>query len=1023
MLPRVLPVVDVWVGGRAVRALVDTGCSTTVVTPDLVNGCSGSSSMVAFDGREVPCRGMSLAQFVVRGVPISVRAIVADQILDGVDFVMGMDAIEQLGGVTVAGGEVTFGRPRCAVSVKAACESGGGDRREAGVGNRPCEIEDKDFHAEFDGERWTVEWKWKTEEPPVLRNRVSCYERSLSEETRGEFEREVERWIEEGILVPWEEEVKGGVLPLMAVVQATKGKVRPVLDYRELNAHVECHTGDSVADVCGETLRAWRQMNKAATVVDLKSAYLQIHVARSLWKYQLVKVKGKTYCLTRLGFGLSSAPRIMAKILKTVLGKVDRMESGTDSYIDDILVDETVVSAAEVAEHLRAYGLATKPPEPLEGGAALGLKLRRDADGKLTFRRGNEVPELAEHMSRRELFSVCGKLVGHYPIAGWLRVASSFVKRNAEGVGWEDGIGDRAFGMIQDIVRRVKEEDPVRGKWYVPETRQGVLWCDASSIATGVLLEMGDSPVEDAAWLRKKDDYGHINVAELDAVLKGINLALKWGLRDVEVRTDSATVFSWVQSVITSEKRVRTKGAAEMIVKRRLGILSELLSEYGIALRMTLVPSEKNKADVLTRVKRTWLKAPEEPEAKGTRVCCAGALNLREDHSMHHMGVERTLYLARKLDPAITREAVRQVIRGCDRCQSIDPAPIVHEAGEICVNVNWKRLALDVTHYRGKLYLTMVDCGPGRLAIWREIGAETADIIGRVLTGVFLERGPVGEVLMDNSATFRSQGLESMLDKWNVKRCFRAAYRPSGNGIVERHHRTIKALAERGAISPLEAVFWYNMSPRTGQDESSVPQRSVFRYEWRHPRVAPTTDVEEERPGLVQVGEEVWVKPPNARCTTQWGRGRVTAINSRNNVSVDGMPRHILDLRKVVGHSYEVVDNDDREREPQLRSPLADEAPQQLLNAGGLVMLLHGGAGDVGNREEGGRDVGDREEGVRDVGDREEGGGGDLNLASEASDSNGEGEREAAEGRGRPRRVRRPPVWTADFVLGEEEES
>ena len=187
--------------------------------------------------------------------------------------------------------------------------------------------------------------------------------------------------------------------------------------------------------------------------------------------------------------------------------------------------------------------------------------------------------------------------------------------------------------------------------------------------------------------------------------------------------------------------------------------------------------------------------------------------------------------------------------------------------------------------------------------------------------------------------------------------------------------------------------------------------------------MAPPTDVEEERPGLVQVGEEVWVKPPNARCTTQWGRGRVTAINSRNNVSVDGMPRHILDLRKVVGHSYEVTDNDDRERELQLRSLLPDEAPQQLPNAGGLVMLLHGGAGDVGDGEEGGRDVGDREEGVRDVGDREEGGGGDLNSTSEASDSNGEGEREAAEGRGRPRRVRRPPVWTADFVLGEEEES
>ena len=111
---------------------------------------------------------------------------------------------------------------------------------------------------------------------------------------------------------------EGGVLPLMAVEQLTKNKVRSVLDYRELNSYVECHTGDDITDVCSETLREWRQMEGEATLVDLKSAYLQIRVAKELWKYQLVKYKGKLCCLTRLGFGLSCAPRIMSGILKTV---------------------------------------------------------------------------------------------------------------------------------------------------------------------------------------------------------------------------------------------------------------------------------------------------------------------------------------------------------------------------------------------------------------------------------------------------------------------------------------------------------------------------------------------------------------------------------------------------------------------------------------------------------------------------------------------------------------------------------
>ena len=73
---------------------------------------------------------------------------------------------------------------------------------------------------------------------------------------------------------------------------------------------------------------------------------------------------------------------------------------------------------------------------------------------------------------------------------------------------------------------------------------------------------------------------------------------------------------------------------------------------------------------------------------------------------------------------------------------------------------------------------------------------------------------------MDNSTVFRSLAMTAFMERWKVRSFFRAAYRPSGNGIVERHHRTIKAMAERGSISPLEATFWYNMSPRSGQDST-----------------------------------------------------------------------------------------------------------------------------------------------------------------------------------------------------------
>ena len=74
------------------------------------------------------------------------------------------------------------------------------------------------------------------------------------------------------------------------------------------------------------------------------------------------------------------------------------------------------------------------------------------------------------------------------------------------------------------------------------KSNNGVPWCDASALAMGILLEINGAIVEDAAWLWKKDDFNHINVTELEAVLKGINLALKWNLTEVELKTDSAIV-------------------------------------------------------------------------------------------------------------------------------------------------------------------------------------------------------------------------------------------------------------------------------------------------------------------------------------------------------------------------------------------------------------------------------------------------------------------------------------------------
>ena len=79
--------------------------------------------------------------------------------------------------------------------------------------------------------------------------------------------------------------------------------------------------------------------------------------------------------------------------------------------------------------------------------------------------------------------------------------------------------------------------------------------------------------------MRKKTDFSYINVAELEALLKGMNLVVKLGLKKIDLVKDWATVQEWVSHVLSGYERVKTKGAEDIIIKRRLGVISALMDE------------------------------------------------------------------------------------------------------------------------------------------------------------------------------------------------------------------------------------------------------------------------------------------------------------------------------------------------------------------------------------------------------------------------------------------------------------
>ena len=100
----------------------------------------------------------------------------------------------------------------------------------------------------------------------------------------------------------------------MAVVHQHKDKVWLVLDYCELNQHIDAFTTD--ADICAAKLREWHQQDSNMSLLNLQKVYLQIRIDELLWPFQAIIFHCRRYCLTSLGFGLNVAPIIMKTIEK-----------------------------------------------------------------------------------------------------------------------------------------------------------------------------------------------------------------------------------------------------------------------------------------------------------------------------------------------------------------------------------------------------------------------------------------------------------------------------------------------------------------------------------------------------------------------------------------------------------------------------------------------------------------------------------------------------------------------------------
>ena len=184
------------VGGRTVRAIIDTGCSTTVVSKAVVEPSKldhVSESVQMMDGSEAKVRFRATVPIECSGKRIVCQVLVVPEVIGSrADMLLGMDAISQLGGVGVPsrGGTPKFGRVEHQAAV--------------GMSDQPASVrvEDADFTVSFDGRCWTAAWKWKSDRaPPEMIRQPASY--ASAKQFEDEVDQELSDWKKNGWLIPF----------------------------------------------------------------------------------------------------------------------------------------------------------------------------------------------------------------------------------------------------------------------------------------------------------------------------------------------------------------------------------------------------------------------------------------------------------------------------------------------------------------------------------------------------------------------------------------------------------------------------------------------------------------------------------------------------------------------------------------------------------------------------------------------------------------------------------------------------
>ena len=184
---------------------------------------------------------------------------------------------------------------------------------------------------------------------------------------------------------------------------------------------------------------------------------------------------------------------------------------------------------------------------------------------------------------------------------------------------------------------------------------------------------------------------------------------------------------------------------------------------------------------------------------------------------------------------------------------------------------------------------------------------------------MFYKQGLPEEILTENNTALPSKQFEYFLDEWGIQLRLQCVHVPSGNGIVERCHGSVKRIAARKQCIVADIVYRYNTTPKDDISIASALANTIHRYRVQIKGIdgiCPSSP--REVYGPYRIGDPVWVKPPGSQCSSKFKKALVTDVISEKSISANETLHHVKDLRPALKTTPLVSDSEQESSESEL---------------------------------------------------------------------------------------------------------